>query len=53
YRIETAGGMAPKTCKGKPETFEVKYVAQCKSSSQILLRIGANLITDWVFGPRK
>lgn len=28
YRLETAGGMPPTTCKGKPESFEVKYAAQ-------------------------
>jgi hypothetical protein len=32
YRVETAGGMPPATCRGRPERFEVKYVAQCKSS---------------------
>tara|TARA_R110002003_G_scaffold200_1_gene15645 strand:- start:16896 stop:17438 length:543 start_codon:yes stop_codon:yes gene_type:complete len=30
YRLETAGGMAPTTCKGRPASFEVKYAAQCK-----------------------
>jgi len=33
YRLETAGGSAPATCKGMPATFEVKYAAQCKSTS--------------------
>ncbi|ORY71595.1 malate dehydrogenase [Pseudomassariella vexata] len=28
YRIETAGGSAPATCKGMPATFEVQYSAQ-------------------------
>jgi hypothetical protein len=28
YRIETAGGKAPKTCRGMKKTFEVPYVAQ-------------------------
>ncbi|KAF2832430.1 hypothetical protein CC86DRAFT_313452 [Ophiobolus disseminans] len=28
YRLETAGGSAPATCKGKPASFEVKYAAQ-------------------------
>ena len=32
YRLETAGGMAPATCKGQPASFEVKYAAQCKLS---------------------
>jgi hypothetical protein len=32
YRIETAGGNKPATCKGQKQTFEVKYSAQCKSS---------------------
>jgi hypothetical protein len=30
YRLETAGGNPPKTCKDMPEAFEVKYAAQCK-----------------------
>lgn len=29
YRIETAGGNKPATCKGMAKTFEVKYSAQC------------------------
>jgi hypothetical protein len=33
YRIETAGGNKPATCKGQKQTFEVKYSAQCKLSS--------------------
>jgi hypothetical protein len=36
YRLETAGGMAPKTCEGRPKTFEVRYAAQCKSCSPTL-----------------
>ena len=28
YRLETAGGSAPKSCQGLPETFEVQYSAQ-------------------------
>ena len=32
YRLETAGGNKPVTCKGQKENFEVKYAAQCKSS---------------------
>ncbi|KAI1827867.1 hypothetical protein F4861DRAFT_292613 [Xylaria intraflava] len=28
YRIETAGGSAPATCKGMPAAFEVQYAAQ-------------------------
>lgn len=31
YRIETAGGNKPATCKGQKAAFEVKYSAQCKS----------------------
>lgn len=53
YRLETAGGMAPKTCEGRPKTFEVKYAAQCKSCSITSLQSCANIVTDWVFGPRK
>ena len=30
YRIETAGGNKPTTCKGQKAAFEVKYSAQCK-----------------------
>jgi hypothetical protein len=32
YRLETAGGNKPSTCKGLKENFEVKYAAQCKST---------------------
>jgi hypothetical protein len=35
YRLETAGGAAPATCKGQPASFEVKYAAQCKYSLQL------------------
>lgn len=28
YRVETAGGSAPETCKGMPAEFEVQYAAQ-------------------------
>jgi len=28
YRLETAGGAASKTCKGKPATFQVPYATQ-------------------------
>ncbi|KAK1760930.1 hypothetical protein QBC47DRAFT_456617 [Echria macrotheca] len=28
YRVETAGGSAPATCKGMPADFEVQYAAQ-------------------------
>lgn len=27
YRVDTAGGVAPKTCEGLPERFEVEYAA--------------------------
>lgn len=29
YRLETAGGNKPATCKGQKAAFEVKYAAQC------------------------
>lgn len=29
YRVETAGGNKPATCKGREKAFEVKYSAQC------------------------
>jgi hypothetical protein len=32
YRLETAGGNKPATCKGLKESFEVKYAAQCMSN---------------------
>lgn len=28
YRLNTAGGKAPKTCEGMPPTFEVQYAAE-------------------------
>jgi hypothetical protein len=33
YRLETAGGNKPATCKGLKESFEVKYAAQCMSNT--------------------
>lgn len=27
YRVDTAGGAAPKTCEGMPESFTVQYAA--------------------------
>jgi hypothetical protein len=30
YRLETAGGKAPATCKGQKRSFEVPYAAQCE-----------------------
>lgn len=30
YRVETAGGNKPATCKGMKKSWEVKYAAQCK-----------------------
>lgn len=30
YRVETAGGNKPATCKGMQATWETKYTAQCK-----------------------
>lgn len=30
YRVETAGGNKPATCKGQKAAFEVKYSAQCE-----------------------
>lgn len=34
YRLETAGGSAPASCKGSAPAFQVAYAAQCKSSFQ-------------------
>jgi hypothetical protein len=34
YRLSTAGGSAPATCKGMPATFEVQYAAQYVSLNQ-------------------
>lgn len=28
YRVETAGGKAPKSCKGQPKKIQVQYAAQ-------------------------
>jgi hypothetical protein len=54
YRIETAGGNKPATCKGQKAAFEVKYSAQC--TYQYRYR-GKNNHTDsnadWIFGPKK
>jgi hypothetical protein len=44
YRVETAGGMAPQTCKGRPASFEVKYVAQCEYSRYQLWESCANFV---------
>jgi hypothetical protein len=30
YRLETAGGKAPATCKGQDTYFAVQYAAQCE-----------------------
>jgi hypothetical protein len=30
YRLETAGGKGPVSCKGRGPSFEVQYAAQCK-----------------------
>jgi hypothetical protein len=30
YRIKTAGGNKPATCKGQKPSFEVNYAAQCE-----------------------
>jgi hypothetical protein len=50
YRLETAGGKAPATCKGLTRSFEVQYAAQCK---QITSHFISALITpiDWIYGP--
>jgi hypothetical protein len=37
YRLETAGGMAPATCKDQTSSFEVKYAAQCKMPLHAIL----------------
>jgi hypothetical protein len=36
YRLETAGGSAPATCKGSAAAFQVPYAAQCKFISSSL-----------------
>jgi hypothetical protein len=54
YRLETAGGSAPATCKGKPASFEVKYAAQCKFHLDLLAAVASQsliCILDWIFGP--
>jgi hypothetical protein len=30
YRLETAGGKAPATCRGQERSFEIQYAAQCE-----------------------
>lgn len=35
YRIETAGGNKPATCKGQKPLTTVKYAAQCKCLSMV------------------
>jgi hypothetical protein len=37
YRVETAGGNKPATCKGSPKSWEVKYAAQCKYTLDIFV----------------
>jgi hypothetical protein len=50
YRLETAGGKAPATCKGLKRSFEVQYAAQCKQiTSQIILALITPI--DWIYGP--
>ncbi|KAF1362125.1 hypothetical protein EJ07DRAFT_153694 [Lizonia empirigonia] len=33
YRVESAGGNTPQTCKGQLPSFEVGYAAQCRFST--------------------
>lgn len=35
YRIETAGGKSPVTCKGQGPNFTVPYAAECKYMSHV------------------
>jgi hypothetical protein len=50
YRLETAGGKAPKTCMGQEPIFQVPYAAQCKYFVTSLSR-ALTILTDWIFGP--
>jgi len=51
YRIETAGGNKPATCKGQKATFEVKYSAQCMFPYLMILSQSLTF-SDWIFGPK-
>ena len=46
YRIETAGGNKPATCKGQKPAFEVKYSAQCTPPPPLSLSPNVLQITD-------
>ena len=35
YRVKTAGGNKPASCRGMPSTFEAKYSALCKLGPMI------------------
>jgi hypothetical protein len=37
YRLETAGGKPPATCKNLSPSFQVKYAAQCKHNSRDMI----------------
>lgn len=53
YRVETAGGAAPATCKGMKPSFEVKYATQCKFADRGWRGLLLTVYTDWVYGPKK
>lgn len=50
YRVATAGGMKPATCKGQKPNFEVKYAAQCKYHSHLPKDPISKIDVDWIFG---
>jgi hypothetical protein len=52
YRLETAGGNKPTTCKGQKSSFEVKYSAQCKYPNHSPKTCDSNSILDWIYGPK-
>lgn len=51
YRVETAGGNKPATCKGQKSVITVEYAAQCRYLSMVDLVAITNDAGDWIFGP--
>lgn len=39
YRVETAGGNRPNTCKGMKPSWEVKYAAQCTYIPDLIIAL--------------
>lgn len=49
YRVMTAGGSRPATCRGLDPYFGITYVAQCESTQQVA-RLHSYLLTDIQIG---